>query len=90
MTLWRLRTGACSVCLLANIASGETATSRAVVQSAGHACRLKGHLLKEAFLRAGPMQQLLLRYTQVLLTRMAQTAVCNRHRSVDQQLCRWL
>ena len=69
---------------------GETTTSRAVVQSAGHGYRLKGQLLKEEFLRAGPMQQLLLRYTQALLTQMAQTAVCNRHHSVDQQLCRWL
>ena len=65
-------------------------TSRAVVQSAGHAYRLKGQLLKDAFFRAGPMQHLLLRYTQALLTQMAQTAVCNRHHSVDQQLCRWL
>jgi CRP-like cAMP-binding protein len=69
---------------------GETTTSRAVVQSAGHAYRLKSQLLKDAFFRAGPMQRLLLRYTQALLTQMAQTAVCNRHHSVDQQLCRWL
>ncbi len=69
---------------------GETTTSRAVVQSAGHAWRLTGPLLKDAFFRAGPMQRLLLRYTQALLTQMAQTAVCNRHHSVDQQLCRWL
>jgi CRP-like cAMP-binding protein len=69
---------------------GETTTSRAVVQSSGHAYRLKGQLLKDAFFRAGPMQRLLLRYTQALLTQMAQTAVCNRHHSVDQQLCRWL
>ena len=69
---------------------GESTTSRAVVQSAGHAYRLKGQLLKDAFFHAGPMQQLLLRYTQALLTQMAQTAVCNRHHSVDQQLCRWL
>ena len=69
---------------------GETTTSRAVVQSAGHAYRLKGQLLKDAFFLAGPMQRLLLRYTQALLTQMAQTAVCNRHHSVDQQLCRWL
>lgn len=69
---------------------GETTTSRAVVQSAGHAYRLKGQLLKDAFFRAGPMQLVLLRYTQALLTQMAQTAVCNRHHSVDQQLCRWL
>lgn len=69
---------------------GETTTSRAVVQSAGHAYRLKGQLLKDDFFRAGPMQRVLLRYTQALLTQMAQTAVCNRHHSVDQQLCRWL
>jgi CRP-like cAMP-binding protein len=69
---------------------GETTTSRAVVQSAGHAYRLKAQLLKDAFIRAGPLQRLLLRYTQALLTQMAQTAVCNRHHTVDQQLCRWL
>jgi CRP-like cAMP-binding protein len=69
---------------------GETTTSRAVVQSAGHAYRLQGQLLKDEFFRAGPMQRLLLCYTQALLTQMAQTAVCNRHHSVDQQLCRWL
>jgi CRP-like cAMP-binding protein len=69
---------------------GETTTSRAVVQSAGHAYRLEGQLLKDAFFRAGPLQLLLLRYTQALLTQMAQTAVCNRHHTVDQQLCRWL
>jgi CRP-like cAMP-binding protein len=69
---------------------GETTPSRAVVQSAGHAFRLKGQLLKDEFFRAGPMQRLLLRYTQALLTQMAQTAVCNRHHSLDQQLCRWL
>lgn len=69
---------------------GESTTSWAVVQSAGHAYRLKAQHLKEEFYRAGPMQRLLLRYTQALLTQMAQTAVCNRHHSVDQQLCRWL
>ena len=69
---------------------GETTPSRAVVQSAGHAYRLKGQRLKDEFYRAGPMQRLLLRYTQALLTQMAQTAVCNRHHSLDQQLCRWL
>ena len=69
---------------------GESTTSWAVVQSAGHAYRLRGQLLKDQFFRAGPMQRLLLRYTQALLTQMAQTAVCNRHHSVDQQLCRWL
>jgi CRP-like cAMP-binding protein len=69
---------------------GETTPSRAVVQSAGHAYRLTGQLLKEEFTKAGAMQRLLLRYTQSLLTQMAQTAVCNRHHSLDQQLCRWL
>jgi len=69
---------------------GESTTSRAVVQSDGHAYRLKAQLLKEEFFRAGPMQRLLLRYTQALLTQMAQTAVCNRHHSLDQQFCRWL
>jgi CRP-like cAMP-binding protein len=69
---------------------GETTPSRAVVQSAGHAYQLSGKVLKEEFTRAGAMQHLLLRYTQALLTQMAQTAVCNRHHSLDQQLCRWL
>lgn len=69
---------------------GETMPNRAVVQSAGHAYRLKGQLLKEEFNRSGELQHLLLRYTQALLTQMAQTAVCNRHHSLDQQLCRWL
>ncbi|MBA3254885.1 MAG: Crp/Fnr family transcriptional regulator [Pseudomonadota bacterium] len=69
---------------------GESTPSRAVVQSAGHAYRLSGKLVKQEFIRAGAMQYLLLRYTQALLTQMAQTAVCNRHHSVDQQLCRWL
>jgi CRP-like cAMP-binding protein len=69
---------------------GETTPSRAVVQSAGHAYRLSGKALKEEFTRGGAMQHLLLRYTQALLTQMAQTAVCNRHHSLDQQLCRWL
>src|SRR5881628_3431184 len=69
---------------------GETTPSRAVVQSAGHAFRLKAQELKDEFGRFGPMLQLLLRYTQALITQMSQTAVCNRHHSVDQQLCRWL
>lgn len=69
---------------------GETTPSRAVVQSAGYAYRLPGKFLKEEFTLGGPMQHLLLRYTQALLTQMAQTAVCNRHHSLDQQLCRWL
>ena len=69
---------------------GETTPSRAVVQSAGSAFRLSGHVLKREFTRGGALQHLLLRYTQALLTQMAQTAVCNRHHSIDQQLCRWL
>ena len=69
---------------------GETTPSRAVVQSAGHAFRLRADLLKAEFERFGPTMHLLLRYTQALITQMAQTAVCNRHHSVDQQLCRWL
>jgi len=69
---------------------GETTPSRAVVQSAGHGYRLKAQLLKREFHRAGPVMRLLLRYTQALITQMAQTAVCNRHHSVEQQLCRWL
>jgi CRP-like cAMP-binding protein len=69
---------------------GETTPSRAIVQSAGHAYRLIGQRLKDEFHRNGDMQLLLLRYTQALITQMAQTAVCNRHHSVDQQLCRWL
>lgn len=69
---------------------GGTTPSRAVVQSAGHAYRLPAALLRDEFNRAGPMLHLLLRYTQALITQMAQTAVCNRHHTVDQQLCRWL
>ncbi|QNI02792.1 Crp/Fnr family transcriptional regulator [Halomonas sp. SH5A2] len=69
---------------------GETTPSRAIVQSGGSAYRLKGSLMKSEFYRAGPLQDLLLRYTQALITQMAQTAVCNRHHSLDQQLCRWL
>ena len=69
---------------------GDTTPSRAVVQSAGYAFRLKADLLKDEFGRFGPTMHLLLRYTQALITQMAQTAVCNRHHSVDQQLCRWL
>src|SRR3954470_11403949 len=69
---------------------GETTPSRAVVQSAGDGYRLKASILKEEFERGGPLQLLLLRYTQALITQMTQTAVCNRHHSVDQQLCRWL
>lgn len=69
---------------------GETTPSRALVQSGGFGYRLMGQKLKEEFHRNGAVQLLLLRYTQVLITQMAQTAVCNRHHSLDQQLCRWL
>ena len=68
---------------------GESTPSRAVVQSAGQGFRLTSELIKEEFKRA-PVLHLLLRYTQALITQMAQTAVCNRHHSLDQQLCRWL
>ena len=69
---------------------GETTPSRAIVQSAGYAYQLSAQQLKDEFRRHGNLQVLLLRYTQALITQMAQTAVCNRHHSVDQQLCRWL
>lgn len=69
---------------------GETTPSRAVVQSAGWGYRLKSQILKQEFNLGGPMMRLLLRYTQALITQMSQTAVCNRHHSVEQQLCRWL
>ena len=69
---------------------GNTTPSRAIVQSAGSGYRLKAAVLKAEFDRGGPLMQLLLRYTQALITQMCQTAVCNRHHSVEQQLCRWL
>ena len=69
---------------------GESTPSRAIVQSAGHAFRLPAKLLMDEFNRHGELLQLMLRYTQALLTQMAQTAVCNRHHTIDQQLCRWL
>jgi CRP-like cAMP-binding protein len=69
---------------------GDSTSSRAVVQSAGQGFQLKAQSLKEEFNRAGAVLHLLLRYTQALITQMAQTAVCNRHHSLDQQLCRWL
>jgi CRP-like cAMP-binding protein len=69
---------------------GESTPSRAVVQSAGQGFRLKAQTMKDEFNRAGPVLHLLLRYTQALITQMAQTAVCNRHHTLDQQLCRWL
>jgi CRP-like cAMP-binding protein len=69
---------------------GESTPSRAVVQSAGTGCRLPADIIKSEFGRSGAVLHLLLRYTQALITQMAQTAVCNRHHSLDQQLCRWL
>jgi len=69
---------------------GESTPSRAVVQSAGEGWRLRAATIKEEFNRSHPVMHLLLRYTQALITQMAQTAVCNRHHSLDQQLCRWL
>ena len=69
---------------------GESTPSRAVVQSAGDAYRLKAGVLKKEFALGGPLQQLALRFTKALITQMAQTAVCNRHHALDQQLCRWL
>jgi CRP-like cAMP-binding protein len=69
---------------------GETTPSRAVVQSAGYGYRLRGEVLRKEFESGGALQHLLLRFTQALITQMTQTAVCNRHHSVDQQLCRWL
>jgi len=75
---------------IALVLGGEPTPSRAIVRSAGHAYRLTGAQLKEEFARNGEMQLLLLRYTQTLLTQMAQTTVCKRYHSLDQQLCRWL
>ena len=69
---------------------GETMPARAVVQSAGSAYRLKAAIIKKEFARGGEMHHALLRFTQAVITQMAQTAVCNRHHTVDQQLCRWL
>ncbi len=69
---------------------GGSTPSRAVVQSAGQGFRLSSHIINEEFNRSGPVLHLMLRYTQALITQMSQTAVCNRHHSLDQQLCRWL
>ena len=69
---------------------GDTMPSRAVVQTGGHGYRLKNHIFMEEFNRTGPMLRLMLRYLQALITQISQTAVCNRHHSVEQQLCRWL
>ncbi len=75
---------------LALFMGGRTMPNRAVVQSAGYAYRLRGSLMQQETNRNGSLLRLLLRYTQALITQMAQTAVCNRHHTVDQQLCRWL
>jgi CRP-like cAMP-binding protein len=75
---------------VALLMGGETMPSSAVVQTAGHAYRLASRVLKQEFARAGPMQRLLLRYTQALMTQMAQSAACYRHHSIEQQLCPWL
>jgi CRP-like cAMP-binding protein len=69
---------------------GDSTSSSAVVQTAGHGYRLSGKLLKAEFNRAGLVQRILLRYTQALVTQMFQTAACNRHHSIEQQVCRWL
>ena len=83
-------TGNCGLVGISLFMGGETTPSRAVVQSAGHGYRLKANVLKREFALGGVLQHLALRFTQALITQMAQTAVCNRHHSVDQQLCRWL
>lgn len=75
---------------VALLMGGGTTTGRAVVQSAGHAWRLPAPRLREEFERPGELQHLVLRYTQSLITQVAQTAACNRHHTIDQQLCRWL
>ncbi|GGD51534.1 Crp/Fnr family transcriptional regulator [Lacimicrobium alkaliphilum] len=75
---------------IALLMGGESTTSRALVQSAGYAYRLPGQRIKSEFNRHGELLHLMLRYSQALITQMAQTAVCNRHHSIDQQLCRWL
>ena len=69
---------------------GESTPSRAVVQSGGYGVRLKADAMKAEFNRSGPVMHLMLRYTQALITQMAQTAACNRHHTLDKQLCRWL
>ncbi|MES2128744.1 MAG: Crp/Fnr family transcriptional regulator [Pseudomonadota bacterium] len=75
---------------IALLMGGRSTTSRAIVQTGGHGYRIKAGVLIEEFDRAGPALRLLLRYTQALMTQLSQTAVCNRHHSIEQQLCRWL
>ena len=83
-------TGNCGLIGIALFMGGETTPSRAVVQSAGNGYRLGANIAKREFAAGGNLQHLALRYTQALITQMAQTAVCNRHHALDQQLCRWL
>jgi len=83
-------TGNCGLVGISLFMGGETTPSRAVVQSAGNGYRLKSSVVKREFALGGGLQHLALRYTQALITQMAQTAVCNRHHALDQQLCRWL
>jgi CRP-like cAMP-binding protein len=83
-------TGNCGLVGISLFMGGESTPSRAVVQSAGNGYRLRAGVLKREFAMGGNLQQLALRYTQALITQMAQTAVCNRHHALDQQLCRWL
>ena len=83
-------TGNCGLVGISLFMGGETTPSRAVVQSAGNGYRLNARILKREFATGGNLQHLALRYTQALITQMAQTAVCNRHHTLDQQLCRWL
>ena len=75
---------------IARLLGGDSTPSRAVVHSAGRGFRIRAQVLKDEFDRSGPMMHLLLRYTQALITQTTQTAVCNRHHSLDQQVCRWL
>lgn len=82
--------GSCGLVGISLFMGGESTPSRAVVQSAGNGYRLKARVLKREFAMGGHLQHLALRYTQALITQMAQTAVCNRHHALDQQLCRWL
>ena len=82
--------GNCGLVGISLFMGGESTPSRAVVQSAGNGYRLRASILKKEFATGGDLQHLVLRYTQALITQMAQTAVCNRHHALDQQLCRWL
>ena len=83
-------TGNCGLVGISLFMGGETTPNRAVVQSAGDGYRLKASVVKKEFAMGGSLQHLALRYTQALITQMAQTAVCNRHHALERQLCRWL